>query len=88
MRADKSSGINCRESSLAMPPCTSGESFEKVYDVILLLDDRENFGSVQNILVLFFLFHSMYIWLLIEWHHLIGQGKQNIIGHHLSIDES
>nr|CAD1828351.1 unnamed protein product [Ananas comosus var. bracteatus] len=30
---------------LAMPPCRAGEKFEKTYDVILILDDRENFGS-------------------------------------------
>lgn len=31
--------------ALAMPPYKSGEGFEYVYDVILILDDRENFGS-------------------------------------------
>ncbi|KAJ0978022.1 hypothetical protein J5N97_013496 [Dioscorea zingiberensis] len=30
---------------LAMPPRRCGEKFEGVYDVILILDDRENFGS-------------------------------------------
>ncbi|CAA6662109.1 unnamed protein product [Spirodela intermedia] len=38
-------GIDYRANGLAMPPCTGGEMFEEVYDVILLLDDRENFGS-------------------------------------------
>lgn len=32
--------------ALAMPPCEFGERFEDTYDVILILDDRENFGSV------------------------------------------
>ncbi|CAA7398491.1 unnamed protein product [Spirodela intermedia] len=41
----KSTGIDYRANGLAMPPCTGGEMFEEVYDVILLLDDRENFGS-------------------------------------------
>jgi len=31
---------------LAMPPRRFGEKFEETYDVILILDDRENFGSV------------------------------------------
>ncbi|KAH0465260.1 hypothetical protein IEQ34_005363 [Dendrobium chrysotoxum] len=31
--------------SLAMPPSMLGEKFEEIYDVILILDDRENFGS-------------------------------------------
>ncbi|XP_038972876.1 crossover junction endonuclease MUS81 isoform X2 [Phoenix dactylifera] len=31
--------------ALAMPPCEFGERFEDTYDVILILDDRENFGS-------------------------------------------
>ncbi|XP_073114010.1 crossover junction endonuclease MUS81 isoform X2 [Elaeis guineensis] len=31
--------------ALAMPPYKSGERFEDTYDVILILDDRENFGS-------------------------------------------
>ncbi|WOL11990.1 crossover junction endonuclease MUS81 isoform X1 [Canna indica] len=30
---------------LAMPPYSSGEKFEDMFDVILILDDRENFGS-------------------------------------------
>ncbi|XP_020274392.1 crossover junction endonuclease MUS81 isoform X2 [Asparagus officinalis] len=30
---------------LAMPPRSFGENFEETYDVILILDDRENFGS-------------------------------------------
>lgn len=30
---------------LAMPPRRSGEKFEDVYDVILILDDRENFAK-------------------------------------------
>ncbi|XP_072982866.1 crossover junction endonuclease MUS81 [Typha latifolia] len=31
--------------SLAMPPRRFGEKFEEIYHVILILDDRENFGS-------------------------------------------
>ncbi|KAL0923106.1 hypothetical protein M5K25_007151 [Dendrobium thyrsiflorum] len=31
--------------SLAMPPSMLGEKFEEIYDVILILDDRENLGS-------------------------------------------
>lgn len=34
--------------ALAMPPYKSGERFEDTYDVILILDDRENFGSVYQ----------------------------------------
>lgn len=30
---------------LALPPRNSSEKFEETYDVILILDDRENFGS-------------------------------------------
>lgn len=30
--------------TLAMPPYRPGESFHKTYDVILILDERENFG--------------------------------------------
>ncbi|URD83720.1 ERCC4 [Musa troglodytarum] len=33
------------DNALAMPPYRSGEKFEDIYDVILILDDRENFGS-------------------------------------------
>lgn len=29
---------------LAMPPYSFGEKFQDMYDVILILDDRENFG--------------------------------------------
>lgn len=31
--------------SLAMPPCSFGEKFEDTYDIVLILDDREHFGS-------------------------------------------
>ena len=31
---------------LAMPPHRFGEKFEDIYDVVLILDDRENFGLV------------------------------------------
>ncbi|KAG0481826.1 hypothetical protein HPP92_009910 [Vanilla planifolia] len=31
--------------ALAMPPYNQGEKFEEVYDIILILDDREKFGS-------------------------------------------
>ncbi|PKA66988.1 Crossover junction endonuclease MUS81 [Apostasia shenzhenica] len=31
--------------ALAMPPCMLGEKFEEIYDIILILDYRENFGS-------------------------------------------
>ncbi|RRT85909.1 hypothetical protein B296_00002841 [Ensete ventricosum] len=34
------------DNALAMPPYRSGEKFEDIYDVILILDDRENFGLV------------------------------------------
>ncbi|THU56507.1 hypothetical protein C4D60_Mb11t17960 [Musa balbisiana] len=33
------------DNAIAMPPYRSGEKFEDIYDVILILDDRENFGS-------------------------------------------
>ncbi|XP_064946730.1 crossover junction endonuclease MUS81-like isoform X2 [Musa acuminata AAA Group] len=33
------------DNAIAMPPYRSGEKFENIYDVILILDDRENFGS-------------------------------------------
>lgn len=32
-----------KSSILSMPPLTYGERFEDVYDVILILDDREQF---------------------------------------------
>ncbi|XP_078444973.1 restriction endonuclease, type II-like superfamily protein [Wolffia australiana] len=35
---------NCID-GFAMPPIKAGQRFEEEYDVILLLDDRENFGS-------------------------------------------
>uniref|UniRef100_A0A1D1ZA70 Crossover junction endonuclease MUS81 n=1 Tax=Anthurium amnicola TaxID=1678845 RepID=A0A1D1ZA70_9ARAE len=38
-------GIGDRSNSLAMPPCSPGIRFEDTYDVILVLDDRENLGS-------------------------------------------
>jgi crossover junction endonuclease MUS81 len=31
---------------LAMPPCQSSEEFLEAYEVVLILDDRENFGFV------------------------------------------
>lgn len=34
------------DNAIAMPPYRSGEKFEDIYDVILILDDRENFGLV------------------------------------------
>ncbi|XP_020251081.1 uncharacterized protein LOC109828512 isoform X1 [Asparagus officinalis] len=40
-------GIEVKDANiLAMPPRIFGENFEETYDVILILDDRENFGSV------------------------------------------
>lgn len=50
--------IEYRAIGLAMPPRTGGETFEEVYDVILLLDDRENFGLVRYT-PWFFLFFNL-----------------------------
>ncbi|KAF3794716.1 Crossover junction endonuclease [Nymphaea thermarum] len=38
----------CSIHSLAMPPGMPGESFGDLYDVILILDDREQFGHNKN----------------------------------------
>ncbi|XP_074583617.1 crossover junction endonuclease MUS81 isoform X2 [Curcuma longa] len=37
--------IKGNDNILAMPPHDFGEKFQDIYDVILILDDRENFGS-------------------------------------------
>ncbi|KAL6853410.1 hypothetical protein ACP4OV_019439 [Aristida adscensionis] len=36
-------------STLPMPPCQSSEGFLEAYEVVLILDDRENFGSSRKI---------------------------------------
>lgn len=38
-------GMESNRNILAMPPHRSGEKFEDVYDVILILDDREQFAK-------------------------------------------
>ncbi|XP_044975843.1 crossover junction endonuclease MUS81-like isoform X1 [Hordeum vulgare subsp. vulgare] len=43
---DKDTG-GMGNSILAMPPCLSNEMFLEVYEVVLILDDREIFGSVR-----------------------------------------
>ena len=35
---------------LAMPPLGYGERFEEVYEVILILDDREHFASQGSVI--------------------------------------
>lgn len=42
------SGQPCSMDILAMPPGMPGQNFEDVYDVILVLDDREQFGHNMN----------------------------------------
>ena len=42
---DKNS-ILTDHSILAMPPYQSNEEFLEAYEVVLILDDRENFGFV------------------------------------------
>jgi crossover junction endonuclease MUS81 len=36
------------DSVLAMPPCQTNESFLEAYEVVLTLDNRENFGFVRS----------------------------------------
>ncbi|XP_068663277.1 crossover junction endonuclease MUS81 isoform X2 [Aristolochia californica] len=39
--------LECNVNSLAMPPRRTGEKFEDIYDVILILDDREQFVKTK-----------------------------------------
>lgn len=46
-------GLEANMNILSMPPVSFGERFEDVYEVILILDDREQFatqGSVNLVL--------------------------------------
>ncbi|XP_042416048.1 crossover junction endonuclease MUS81-like isoform X1 [Zingiber officinale] len=44
-KASANDVIKGNDNILAMPPHDFGEKFRDIYDVILILDDRENFGS-------------------------------------------
>ncbi|KAF6168496.1 hypothetical protein GIB67_001371 [Kingdonia uniflora] len=44
----KSIGLNAKTSILMMPPLDAGEKFGEIYDVVLILDDREHFTRSKN----------------------------------------
>ncbi|KAF6155274.1 hypothetical protein GIB67_019800 [Kingdonia uniflora] len=41
-------GLNTKASILMMPPLDAGEKFGEIYDVVLILDDREHFTRSKN----------------------------------------
>ena len=44
MKKSSSGRLDTNMNVLSLPPLSSGERFEDVYEVILILDDREQFA--------------------------------------------
>ena len=53
MQKSRTDGLRVNMNALSMPPLSFGEKFEDAYEVVLILDDREQFATQGSVNLMF-----------------------------------
>jgi crossover junction endonuclease MUS81 len=53
-------GVEASSKALSMPPLSFGERFEDAYEVVFVLDDREQLATQMSVISNFFLLRLLF----------------------------